>query len=78
MLSAIRDASSGEPVGDLGLVESNEPSDLVVRHPFVGDETADVAYGDAEALGELVDVQELGVVVDAGHVSPFVGSSPMG
>ena len=44
-----------EPGGDLHRVEAHEAADLQVGHPALGDETADVAGGAAEVVGELLD-----------------------
>ena len=56
----LRMARLVQPLGDLGRVEPNQPAYLEVRHPPLGDETADVADRDSELLSELVDSEELG------------------
>ena len=38
----VRMASLVQPLGDLGRVEPNQPAYLEVRHPPLGDETADI------------------------------------
>jgi hypothetical protein len=59
-----------EPGSDLGRVESDEPSDLQVGHPSLGNEAPEVADAYPEPLGELVDGEELRQGVGIGHWSP--------
>ena len=67
---AVVDSSTIEPGGDLGRVEADQPPNLQVWHPSLGDEPADVADAHPEPLGELVDGEELGQGVGIGHRSP--------
>jgi hypothetical protein len=62
--------STIEPDGDLGRVEANQPPDLQVGHPSLGNESADVADAHPKPLGELVDGEELGQGFGTGHRSP--------
>lgn len=56
-----------EPAGNLGGVEADELADLQVRDSAFGDEPADVAGGNAELLGKLVDGEEVGDGLGGGH-----------
>jgi hypothetical protein len=56
-----------QPAGDLVLIEPDQPADLHVGHTSLGDEAADVAGGDAELFGELVDGEEMGDGLGGGH-----------
>jgi hypothetical protein len=67
MTVVLRMAAQVEPVGDLCWVEADELADLQVRDAPLGDEPADMAGGDAELLGELVDGEEVGDCLDCGH-----------
>jgi hypothetical protein len=46
-----------EPFGYLARIEPDEPANLEVGDPFLGDQAAHVTHGDAEPFGELVDGQ---------------------
>ncbi len=48
-----------DPLDDLVGVEADEPSDLDVGNASFGDMAADVADGDAEVFGELLDGEEV-------------------
>ena len=52
------DAACAKPGGDLVRIEADQTTDLVVRHSLLGDETADVADSDAEALRNLSSLKE--------------------
>jgi hypothetical protein len=54
------DAVAVEPVGDLGGVEADEPTDAQERHPPLVDKPADVPVGHAEPFGQLVHCHQLG------------------
>jgi hypothetical protein len=56
----VPDASASEPSLDVHRVEAHEASDLDVREASFGDLSSDVADGDAEVLGELVDGEQVG------------------
>jgi hypothetical protein len=77
-------AAQVEPVGDLRRVEADELADFQVRDAPLGDEPADVADGDAELFGELVDGEEVGDGLGGGHgwvsgvVSVAVSEDPSG
>ena len=64
---ASADAKLVEPRCDLLRVEADVAADLQVRDAPLGDEPADVAGGDAELLGELVDGEEVGEGLGGGH-----------
>jgi hypothetical protein len=49
------DPASLQPLGYLRRVEPNQSPDLVVRDASFCDNAADVAHGDAQLLGELLD-----------------------
>lgn len=55
--SARLDASFGEPLVDVVLVEADELADLVERNAPFADETANEAFGGTETFGELVDAK---------------------
>lgn len=52
------DAVQRQPVVDVGCVEPDEVADLVVRDASLVDEPTDEALGDAEAAGEIDDVEQ--------------------
>jgi hypothetical protein len=54
------DAVQCQPTVDVGGVEADQVADLVVRDPSLVDEPTDEALGDAEAAGEIDDVQQSG------------------
>ena len=56
-----------QPAGDLVPIEPDQRADLHVGHTSLGDESADVAGGDAELFGELVDGEEVGDGLGGGH-----------
>jgi hypothetical protein len=56
-----------EPAGDLIRVEPHESPDLQVGQSPFGDLSSDVADGDAEVLGELVDGEQVGERVGGSH-----------
>jgi hypothetical protein len=62
--------STIEPGCDLAWIEADQPPDLQVGHPSLGDESADVADAHPKPLGELVDGEELGQGFGTGHWSP--------
>jgi hypothetical protein len=47
-----------QPAVDVGCVEADEMTDLVVRDASLVDESADESFGDAEAAGEIDDVEQ--------------------
>lgn len=52
------DAVQRQPAVDVGCVEPDEVADLVVRDASLVDEPTDEALGDAEAAGEIDDVEQ--------------------
>lgn len=62
------DATVINPCGDLGGVESNELAEFAERDPTLLDQPADEARRHAEAIGDLIDVEQLKVMVRCGHV----------
>jgi hypothetical protein len=68
-----------EPCCDLCGIEADEVPDLEVRHPALGDQSANVSGAGAEALGELLDAEQVGEIVGCGHrgspLSPIGGLS---
>jgi hypothetical protein len=52
-------ASVVQPSCDLIRIESNETSPLDVRYALVGNEPADVAYGNTEVIGKLLNCEEM-------------------
>jgi len=62
--------STIEPGGDLGRVEADQPPDLQIGHPSLGDKPANVANAHPEPLGELVDGEELWQGFGTGYGSP--------
>jgi hypothetical protein len=47
-----------DPVGDLVRIEAEQMAPLDEGDAALGDETADVAFADAEVLGDAGDVEE--------------------
>lgn len=48
----------GQPAVNVGNVEPDEVADLVVRDASLVDESTDEAFGDAEAAGEIDNVEQ--------------------
>ena len=65
-------ASAVEPLRDLVGIESDEPSDLEVRHPFLGDEPANVTCDLLDASGKTIQSINTQMPVVAGDSSDVV------
>jgi len=59
MVGVLRVTGVVQPACDLVGVETNEAPSLHIGHALLGDEPADVADGDTEVIGELVDGEEV-------------------